>query len=144
LAKQLPAGLVVRPRWTLPEKWAEQRISHGLLAGPRLLEAGHVRVSAIEEGLANLRSRDRVALGVTEDGKAILLWAHRLTPGTSLDFHDTANVLASLGAVEAIGMDGGSSRAVLAESRFPYREERFIFKGRPIANALLLALKDPA
>lgn len=144
IAGKFKPGLRVRPRWTLPPSWENRRVEHGLLAGPRLLESGEIRVSAAQEGLANLRSRDRVALGVTAEGEAILLWAHRKTPGTTLDFHETARILKSMGAVEAIAMDGGSSRAVLATARERYREDRYVFTGRPIANALLLSLRDPA
>lgn len=144
LLGQLGLGTRVRPRWTLPPAWQNGNVVHGLLAGPRLLEKGKLRVSAQEEKLAHLKSRDRVAMGVTENGEVIMLWAHRKTQGTSLGFEETAQLMADLGAVEAIALDGGSSRSLWANARQPYREEEYSFQGRSVANALLVTVRDPA
>jgi len=144
LISQLRSGMRVRARWTLPPSWENGKVVHGLLAGPRLMEKGQIRVSAEQEKLAHLKSRDRVAMGVTAAGEVILLWAHRKVPGSTLDFHETARLLAQLGAVEAIALDGGSSRSIWAAASQPYREDRFSFQGRPIANALMIAVLGPA
>ncbi len=135
LSPHFKEGHRICSRWTLPPAWKNARVVHALLAGPRLLEGGRLRVSAGEEKLAHLNSRDRMSLGVTPNGELIFLWAHRKTPGTSLGFEATAQLLAGLGASEAIALDGGSSRAVWSDE--------FSFNGRPIANALMLTLRNP-
>jgi hypothetical protein len=142
-ARGLSPGTLIRPRWSLPPEWQEHQVSHGLLAGPRLLRQGRVQVTAKEERLEALKSRDRVALGVKPDGEAIFLWAHKNTPG-NLSFERVAGVLSGMGAIEAIGLDGGRSRAILAEMRRGYSEDRYFDGGRPVANALVLADHPPS
>jgi len=134
-ASAMKPGNVVRLSWSLPSSWQDRRISHGLLAGPRLLKNGTLRVTAVEERLSNLKSADRVALGVKANGDAILLWAHRAGSG-NLTYEELASLLKERGAVEAIGLDGGRSRAILAQSPAPYFEG-----GRPVANALVVVKK---
>jgi len=141
-AKALPIGSTVRLGWSLPERWENQKIVHGLLAGPRLLERGRLHVTADAERLARLKSPDRVALGVKQNGEAILLWAHRETSG-NLGFEELAGLLAGLGAQEAIALDGGHSRAFLAQTQSAYLTDQYFEGGRPVANALLVALRQP-
>jgi len=137
-----PIGALIRPRWSLPADWTDHAVMHGLLAGPRLLEAGKVQVTAKAERLDSLKSRDRVALAVKANGDAILVWAHKNTPG-NLSFEQVAQVLAKMGAEEAIALDGGKSRAILAQAGDTYADERYFEGGRPVANALVLAVKAP-
>jgi len=134
-ASALRPGSAVRLRWTLPASWQDRRILHGLLAGPRLLKAGQLRVTAKEERLDQLKSSDRMALGVKGNGDVVLLWAHR-QGSRNLGFEELASVLKEMGVVEAIALDGGRSRAIMAQSPTPYFEG-----GRPVANALVVALK---
>ena len=83
-------------------------------------------------------SRDRVALAVKADGDALLVWAHKNTRG-NLSYEKTADVLKKMGAVEAIAMDGGRSRAILVQAGQALADERYFEGGRPVANALILA-----
>jgi hypothetical protein len=138
-ASALPLGSTVRLDWSLPQKWQNQKIVHGLLAGPRLLEKGTIHVTALEERLSKSKSPDRVALGVKPSGEILLLWAHQETG--NLDFNRLAKVLAGLGATEAIALDGGHSRALLAQTHMPYFMERYFEGGRPVANAILVTLR---
>ncbi len=132
-------GALIHPRWSLPSDWTDHAVSHGLLAGPRLLEGGKVQVTAKVERLDQLMSRDRVALAVKGNGDAILVWAHKNTPG-NLSFEQVAQVLAKMGAEDAIALDGGKSRAILAQAGEAYADERYFEGGRPVANALVLAV----
>lgn len=140
LTQQLPIGSMVRPFWTPPKGWRNRQVVHGLLAGPRLLEKGKIRVTAKEENLAGLKSRDRVALGVKPDGEAVLLWLHHNSRGANLGFEELAKTLLDMGATEAIALDGGSSRALMASAQDPYKRDRYLYMGRPVSNALLVSL----
>lgn len=139
-AKQVPKGSLVQARWTPPEEWRRRNVVHGLLAGPRLLEKGKVRITAKEENLAFLKSRDRVALGVKPDGEAVLLWLHHTRRKANLSFDEVAQALLKLGVSDAIALDGGNSRAILAVAREAYRKDLYLYTGRPVANALLVSL----
>ncbi len=135
---QFQVGALIHPRWSLPHEWVKHDVMHGLLAGPRLLEGGRVQVTAKVERLDSLKSRDRMALAVKRNGDAILVWAHKNTPG-NLTFEQVAEALTGLGAEEAIALDGGRSRAILAQSGNAMADERYFEGGRPVANALVLA-----
>jgi len=140
-AGALQKGTLIRPRWTLPSDWSDHGVAHGLLAGPRLLEDGKIQVTAKAERLDALKSRDRVALAVKANGDALLVWAHKNTLG-DLSFEQVAGVLKKMGAQEAIALDGGKSRAILAQSGEALADERYFEGGRPVANALVLAVKS--
>jgi hypothetical protein len=138
--RSLYAGALVRTRWTLPMEWQDAGVAHGLLIGPRLLKDGKIAITAKEERLAGLKSRDRVILGTKADGEAVLMWLHHEKRKANLDFEQVAKLLADRGITNAIALDGGSSRAVVAVVKKPYSEERYVYSGRPVANALLLTL----
>jgi len=53
-----------------------------------------------------------------------------------------SGVLAGLGAQEAIALDGGHSRAFLAQTQNDYLTDHYFEGGRPVANALLVALRN--
>jgi hypothetical protein len=139
LARHFPPGTLVRPQWSLPPDWTAQSVTHGLLAGPRLLEDGSVQVTAKAERLDRLKSRDRVALGVKANGEMVLLWAHKNTAG-DLPFEKVASILAGMGARDAIALDGGRSRAIFAQQGEAAADERYFEGGRPVSNALVLAI----
>lgn len=136
----LPKGALLRPAWSLPPEWSQQDVTHGLLAGPRLLEGGDVQVTAKQERLDQLKSRDRVALGVKSNGEMVLLWAHKNTPG-DLSFKQMAEILVRLGARDAIALDGGRSRAIFAQKGDAPADERYFEGGRPVSNALVLSVR---
>lgn len=133
----LKKGSLIRPGWSLPDDWRAKEVAHGLLAGPRLLEKGRVQVTAKEERLDKLKSRDRMVLAIKKNGEILLLWAHRNTGG-DLSFEDLALTLAKMGAEDAIALDGGRSRAIFAQRGDAPADERYFEGGRPVANALLL------
>jgi hypothetical protein len=45
-----------------------------------------------------------------------------------------------MGAQEAIGLDGGRSHAILAQAGDALADERYYEGGRPVSNALVLAI----
>ncbi len=133
LVRDLPVGTLFRPRWNLPEEWTRQGVTHGLLAGPCLVSGGRIHVTSREERLAALRSPDRVALGVSAAGDALLIWLHH-QKGQDLSFERVAQVMVDMGVVDAIALDGGRSRALLTQGYFD--------GGRPVSNALVLAIPN--
>lgn len=139
-AGAFPKGAIVRPGWSLPADWSQRDVSHGLLAGPRLLEKGSIQVTARQERLDQLKSRDRVALGVKANGETVLLWAHKNTAG-NLSFEQVAQILARMGAHDAIALDGGRSRAIFAQSGDAPADKRYFEGGRPVSNALVLSVR---
>lgn len=138
-ARWLAPETLVRPRWTLPPEWRPDHVTHGLLAGPRLLERGRIQVTAKEERLDAVKSPDRVALGVKPNGEVLLVWLHKNNRG-NLSFERVAEVLSGMGATEAIALDGGKSRAILAEVFQNSTRDRYFDGGRPVANALILTV----
>ncbi len=134
-------GTLLRPRWTLPAQWKDHAVAHGLLAGPRLLAGGKIDVTAKAERLDLLKSRDRMALAVRANGEVLLVWAHKNSRG-DLSFEQVAELLEKMGAQEAIALDGGKSRAILAQAGQALADERYFEGGRPVANALVLAVKS--
>jgi hypothetical protein len=138
-ARLFEKGTLLKPRWSLPLDWTDHAVAHGLLAGPRLLEAGKIQVTAKAERLDSLKSQDRVALAAKDNGDVMLVWAHKSSG--NLSFEEVAQVLMKMGAEEAIALDGGRSHAILAQSGGALADERYFEGGRPVANALVLAVK---
>lgn len=98
--------------------------------GPLLLRDGRTALDPVRDGWSPedigtadragfyngwyLRRNPRTAAGVTKDGRIILLTADGRRPGHSagLSITETAEVMRSLGAVDAINLDGGGSTAM--------------------------------
>ncbi len=139
-ASLLRSGALVRATWSLPAAWSSQEIVHGLLAGPRLIERGQIQVTAQQERLHTLKSRDRVALAEKANGDIVLLWAHKNSNG-NLSYEQLAYVLSKMNVQEAIALDGGRSRAIFAQQGEAPADERYFEGGRPVANALVLAIR---
>jgi len=81
-----------------------------LCAGPRLVSGGVAAVDARAEGFSDrhlFNRHPRPAAGVTGAGKLLLVCAK-----TPVTFAELAKVMRRLGAVEAVGLDGGSSTAL--------------------------------
>ncbi len=88
--------------------------------GPRILRGGRVAVAARAEGFAPLRSffqafvagrQPRTLAGVRADGTLLLVTVDGRAPGWSagMTLPEAARLMRSLGAREAINLDGGGS-----------------------------------
>jgi hypothetical protein len=113
-----------RVRWMLPEP-----ITEGIAGGPRLLRAGAVAIGLVEEDFAGSAppitfSQDetfdqnllpRMAAGRTAAGALIFIAIDgrnfERAPGMTL--RQTAGLCATLGCVEAMNLDGGSSKRMV-------------------------------
>ena len=101
-----------------------------LCAGPRLLSDGSVGMNPRAEGFKDRRlfaRHRRPAAGVTAAGKLLLV-----TAKTPVTFTELANVMHQLGAIEAVGLDGGSSTALY------YGGKVIVYPGRRMTNVLLV------
>jgi hypothetical protein len=99
---------------------AQQRLLVG--GGPRLLRGGRVAVTARAEGFAPPQApafygtfvaarQPRTLAGVRADGKLLLVTVDGRRPGwsTGMTFPEAARLMRSLGARDAINLDGGGS-----------------------------------
>ena len=91
-------------------------------AGPRLLRAGRVAVAARTEGFAPPQApafygsfvagrNPRTLAGVRADGKLLLVTVDGRRPGwsTGMTLSEAARLMRSLGARDALNLDGGGS-----------------------------------
>ena len=92
--------------------------------GPRLLRGGRVAVTAKAEGFAPpqapafygtfVAARPRTLAGVRADGKLLLVTVDGRRPGWSagMTLPEAARLMRSLGARDAVNLDGGGSTAM--------------------------------
>jgi exopolysaccharide biosynthesis protein len=104
-------------------------ILHLISGGPRLVKQGVVYVSKQEERFRSDIARGRAArtaVGITRDGKLLLVTVDGLPrskenrsdrSSIGLTLEDLAELMISLGAVEAMNLDGGSSTAMWIDGR---------------------------
>ena len=115
--------------------WAD--VTEGIGAGPRLIRDGRI-VFSVEEAKAEgfteakilSQSNARSALGITESGELLMV----TVPGAKMV--ELAEVMKSLGAVEAVNLDGGASSGLV------YRDNYITRTGRDISNALLVFVDE--
>ncbi|MEM1055470.1 MAG: phosphodiester glycosidase family protein [Bacteroidota bacterium] len=120
------------------QPWSAQTAIGG---GPVLVENGQVRLTWEDEvffggsGVDTTSARARTAAGYDADGH-LLLFAARETPGLTL--RQLAQVLVSLGAVEAVNLDGGGSTGLIAGGR------DLLTSVRRVASALMIVPRENA
>lgn len=108
--------------------------------GPWLIKYGKVPVYDDKE------RHPRAAIGVLEDGAIILVVADgRTSESAGFTINEMANYMLSLGAVEAINLDGGGSATLVVKDP---ESDLFFIKNdpsdkyeRPVANSLLVVGK---
>jgi hypothetical protein len=113
-------------------------------AGPRLLRAGKVAVSADAEGFAPpqapsffrsfVASRNpRTLAGVRADGTLLLVTVDGRAPGWSvgMTLREAARLMRSLGALDALNLAGGSSTAMTVRGELVSRPSDRV-GGRPV------------
>lgn len=118
--------------------------------GPRLVNDGDVAVDFGADGIDRpgdpstpyawgLKRNPRTALGVDARGRVLLVTADGRQPGRSdgLSVTQTAKLMKSLGAVDAMNLDGGGSTAMTLEGELITRPSDPTGE-RPVGDALLL------
>ena len=110
------------------EKFNWEGVETGLRAGPLLLQDGAYALNPSREGFHHpglFGRRVRMALGLTPANK--LLLAAVETPVT---FGQLAGIMKSLGATDALALDGGTSSAMYFRGRF------VVYPGRALTNVV--------
>lgn len=138
LADRFQTGTEVRYTVGFVDRWTGERLpwdgaAQMVTAGPELVRDGRVAVtpeSVRAEGFAEAKitalSIPRSAVGVTGDGRLLLVTVPSAT------VYEMGEVMAALGAREAMCLDGGASSGLWVRGRYATRP------GRELSNALLL------
>lgn len=100
-----------------------------LCAGPTLVADGKVAIALKHEGFRStlLSSTRRTAVGITENGKLLLVCVNR-----RVSLYDLAKLLIHLKAKDAVLLDGGSSTALYYNGRY------LAVPGRTLTNCLVV------
>ncbi|TKH08772.1 hypothetical protein FC678_19285 [Peribacillus simplex] len=118
--------------------------------GPRLLEKGEISINAVEEGFHweedpgfyyrfGERRNPRTLAGIKENGNLLFVTIDGRAPGWSVgaNFEESAKVMKSLGAIDAINLDGGGSTTMTVGDDRVTRPSDAAGE-RPIADGILL------
>jgi hypothetical protein len=118
--------------------------------GPRLLLDGEETITAISEGFHwkdnpeffyrfGERRNPRTLAGVTENGEILLVTVDGRQPGHSVgaNFEESARIMKSLGAVDAVNLDGGGSTTMTVGSKMITRPSDPTGE-RPIGDAIVI------
>jgi hypothetical protein len=98
--------------------------------GPRLLGGGKINITAMSEGFHwpenpeffyrfGVRRNPRTLAGVKADGTILLVTVDGRQPGYSVgaSFEESARIMKSLGAIDAVNLDGGGSTTMTIGSK---------------------------
>lgn len=124
-----------QPTADFPAGGAPWSVVNAIGGGPVLVEDGEVVLTWEEEvffggsGVDTTSTRARTVAGYTDDG-ALLLLAVQESPGVTL--RQAGELMLSLGAVEAVNLDGGGSTNLVAGGEPLYTTTR------QVASALLI------
>lgn len=108
--------------------WSDYRTV--IASGPRLLTEGKVTVDPAAEGFRDphvLNKANRTGAGITSANKLVIA-----NTSKSVSLTEWANIMRSLGCVDALNMDGGASMAMF------YREKMITQASRKLTNVLLI------
>lgn len=117
--------------------------------GPRLVQGGRVRLTTDDEGLGpkgnNItRAAGRTAVARLSNGHLLLMTVsgYRDNHSEGWKLTELAEWLVRRGAVDAMGLDGGGSTAMVVQGQTISRSIATTFE-RPVANALALVDRSP-
>ena len=133
-----------QPSAAFPEGGAPWPLGTAIGGGPVIVEDGQERITWEQEvffgsGIGEITTRNpRTAVGYTAEGKIILLVVDgRQFSSVGASLIELANIMISLGAVEAINLDGGGSSTIVADGTLLNRPEGGTNE-RQVASALVL------
>ncbi|MFH1347998.1 MAG: phosphodiester glycosidase family protein [Candidatus Margulisiibacteriota bacterium] len=132
LAEQVKAGDKIDTRiQIIPYSAAPEKIIHLISGGPRLLKLGRIYVSKHEEkfktDIAKGRAA-RTAVGITKQGELLLVTVDGPPRGSrkskepskdsiGVTLEELSSLMLSLGAYEAMNLDGGSSSTMVIDQQ---------------------------
>ncbi|MFC0190249.1 phosphodiester glycosidase family protein [Fictibacillus aquaticus] len=118
--------------------------------GPRLLDEGAVRIPAKAEGFHHddnpeffyqfgVRRHPRTMAGIKPDGTLLFVTIDGRKPGHSIgaNFREAAEIMKSLGAVDAVNLDGGGSTTMTVNQKLINSPSDKTGE-RPIGDAILM------
>jgi Phosphodiester glycosidase len=118
--------------------------------GPRLLRNREVEITAFAEGFHwqenpefyyrfGIRRNPRTLAGVTASGKLLLVTVDGRRSGWSVgaSFRESALIMRSLGAIDAVNLDGGGSTTLSINQQLVNRPSDTTGE-RPIADAIII------
>lgn len=121
--------LIVDGETELKKLLEQDVVEAAVQAGPRLVRNGKVDTNPAAEGFKDPKvltnSAGRTAIGVTADGKLIIITV------SSATIKELAEVMVKLGATAAMNLDGGASSGLYANSKY------ITTPGRDLSNALI-------
>lgn len=134
----LPIGTKINLQFTLNNGWenAEQIFT----GGPRLIQNGKIVVSeAIKKEKFRgylLHRHPRSAIGLTKNNKVLLVVVDgRQKNSVGVTYYKLAHILSDLGAIEAMGLDGGNSSIMWFKGKIVNSPGN---GGRRISNAVIV------
>ncbi|MDK2877945.1 MAG: hypothetical protein PWR06_661 [Thermoanaerobacteraceae bacterium] len=111
-----------------------QKAAGALGVGPRLITDGKITVDPISEGFSSEKilsySMARSAIGVTANNMLLMVTVNRAT------IRELASIMHSLGAYNAMNLDGGASSGLYYGGRY------LTAPGRDLSNALIIYKKN--
>ncbi|MDA1333831.1 MAG: phosphodiester glycosidase family protein [Bacteroidetes bacterium] len=114
-------------------------VTDAVSGGPALLKNGSTSVTSYQEaffGPAGTEYHPRTAAGITKDGDLLLLVIDgRQRASRGVSFSELAGILKSLGAVEALNLDGGGSSTLVVNGTLLNRPAGASFQ-REVVSAL--------
>ncbi|MGI6551887.1 MAG: copper amine oxidase [Clostridia bacterium] len=143
---QLQIGSLVRLERTWDPYWDGLR--HLLTSGPLLVEGGRpVFQHALEGFSGSLEGRHpRTAIGLTGDGKMLLVTVDGRQPGRSegVTFEELSYLMIALGADAAMGLDGGGSTTCWVNGRVANQpsdgSQRLVANGIVVKSGIVVFL----
>ncbi|MBM3469914.1 MAG: phosphodiester glycosidase family protein [Armatimonadetes bacterium] len=143
-------NLVREQRVTVHLALEPRGLHHALQGGPRLVRAGAVEVPYAWEGFGRWFARVRTArsaIGITRNGTVLFVTVDRRAgrrgrmESTGMDLFELASLMRSLGARDAVNLDGGGSATLVVGGRVVSAPPR---AGERRVSAMLVARHRPA
>lgn len=141
LLSSLTLGDLLEVNLQLTPDWLEMGIDQIIGGGPRLVRDGVLHLTGEEERFQNDITKGRAprtALGITEDGRLLLVTVNGRQPNISvgMSLAELGNLLMELGAVQAMNLDGGGSTTMVIRNLVLNLPSDG--KERPVSNAIVI------
>lgn len=133
-AKEVKIDIKTTPEW--------KDVEHIISGGPYLVKNGEVFVDMTAQKLQSIGGRNpRTAIGYTKDNDLIMIAADgREGSSIGLTLVELANLMKSLGCINAINLDGGGSTVMYVNGQIVNKPQQI--GGIALSNALVISKKS--
>lgn len=133
-AKKVKIEIKTTPEW--------ENVEHIISGGPYLVKNGEVFVDMTAQKLQSIGGRNpRTAIGYTKDNDLIMIAADgREGSSIGLTLVELANLMKSLGCINAINLDGGGSTVMYVNGQIVNKPQQY--GGIALSNALVISKKS--